>query len=82
MRWIAELDGATAMPCAGRCDEPIPVLEADAYLLGVAGEGLKEAATPLPPENPGGSRSAASLRSASLDAPPSRVTGTPGATAA
>jgi NADH-quinone oxidoreductase subunit F len=51
---IAELDGATAMPCAGRCDEPIPVLKADAYLLGIAGEGVKEAATPLPPPNPGG----------------------------
>ena len=53
---IAELDGATAMPCAGRCDQPIPVLKADAYLLGVAGQGVQEAATPLPPPNPGGAQ--------------------------
>ena len=33
-------EGATAMPCAGRCDEPIPVLRGDDYLLGRAGQGL------------------------------------------
>ena len=47
-------DGATPMPCAGRCDEPIPVLRGDAYLVGTAGGGLEERPTPLPPPNPGG----------------------------
>jgi NADH-quinone oxidoreductase subunit F len=53
---LAELadEGATTMPCAGRCDEPIPVLRGDEYLLGRAGEGLTAADAPLPPPNPGG----------------------------
>ncbi len=51
---LAEIDGATPMPCAGRCDEPVPVIQGDRYLVGVPGEGLREAPTPLPPPNPGG----------------------------
>jgi len=50
----AQLEGATSMPCAGRCDEPVPVLQGDHFLVGIAGEGLHQAPTPLPPENPGG----------------------------
>jgi len=46
--------GATAMPCAGRCDEPIPVLVGHHYLVGQADGTLAEHATPLPPPNPGG----------------------------
>ena len=51
---IQELDGATPMPCAGRCDEPIPVLQGDRFLLGRAGRGVSESPAPLPPPNPGG----------------------------
>lgn len=50
---LSELEGATPMPCAGRCDEPIPVLQGDHYLVGVPGEGLLQAPTPLPPPHPG-----------------------------
>lgn len=46
--------GATPMPCAGRCDEPIPVLRGDAFLVGRVGAELEERPTPLPPPNPGG----------------------------
>lgn len=46
--------GATAMPCAGRCDEPIPVLMGNRYLVGQADGTLQERPTPLPPPNPGG----------------------------
>ena len=42
------------MPCAGRCDEPIPVLRGDAYLVGLPGQALEERETPLPPSYPGG----------------------------
>lgn len=52
---MGELEGAEPMPCAGRCDEPIPVLVGDRYMIGTPGEGLKEAPTPLPPPNPAGS---------------------------
>ncbi len=46
--------GATAMPCAGRCDEPIPVLIGHRYLVGSADGNLQERPTPLPAPNPGG----------------------------
>ena len=48
-------EGATAMPCAGRCDEPIPVIRGDEYLRGRPGETLVDTPPPLPPPNPGGS---------------------------
>lgn len=51
---MSELEGATPMPCAGRCDQPIPVLQGDAFLLGVAGQGLRDEPTRLPAPNPGG----------------------------
>ena len=50
---LEELDGATPMPCAGRCDEPIPVLVGDRFLVGKPGAGLSEPPTPLPPAHPG-----------------------------
>lgn len=46
--------GATSMPCAGRCDEPIPVLMGHRYLVGQPDGTLQETPTPLPPLNPGG----------------------------
>ena len=45
-------EGATAMPCAGRCDEPVPVLQGDRVLIGSTVENLAETATALPPPNP------------------------------
>ena len=53
-RLLNELEGATAMPCAGRCDDPIPVLVADRYLVGVPGEELRETPAPRPAPNPAG----------------------------
>jgi len=49
---IDTLDGATPMPCAGRCDEPIPVLLGHSYLVGSADGTLVERPTPLPAPNP------------------------------
>jgi NADH-quinone oxidoreductase subunit F len=46
--------GATAMPCAGRCDEPVPVLQGHQVLVGTNGAVLAHRPTPLPPPNPGG----------------------------
>ena len=51
---LAELEGAEGMACAGRCDDPIPVLQADRALVGQPGGELQELPTPLPPPNPGG----------------------------
>ena len=45
--------GATAMACAGRCDDPIPVLKGNQSLQGTPEGDLKEKATPLPAVNPG-----------------------------
>jgi NADH-quinone oxidoreductase subunit F len=53
-RLLDELDGATPMACAGRCDEPIPVLQGDRYLVGTPGGDLREMPTLLPGPNPGG----------------------------
>ncbi|MFN8443692.1 MAG: NADH-ubiquinone oxidoreductase-F iron-sulfur binding region domain-containing protein [Caldilineaceae bacterium] len=46
--------GATPMPCAGRCDEPIPVLIGHEQWVGDATGRLSRKPTPLPPPNPGG----------------------------
>ncbi len=53
-RLLEELEGATPMPCAGRCDDPVPVIVGDRYLVGTPGEPLAERPTPLPAPNPGG----------------------------
>jgi len=50
------LDGlpdATPMPCAGRCDAPIPVLQGATVLVGTSPSDLREEASPLPPAYPG-----------------------------
>ncbi|MEX1367288.1 MAG: NADH-ubiquinone oxidoreductase-F iron-sulfur binding region domain-containing protein [Nannocystaceae bacterium] len=52
----ALLDGlpnATPMPCAGRCDGPIPVLQGDRLLVGTTADSLREDPSPLPPPYPG-----------------------------
>ncbi|MDQ3247705.1 MAG: NAD(P)H-dependent oxidoreductase subunit E [Chloroflexota bacterium] len=46
--------GATAMPCAGRCDEPVPVLQGHRVLIGTSAAELTYKPTPLPVPNPGG----------------------------
>lgn len=50
---MAEL-GAQAMPCSGRCDEPVAVLRGDDVLVGLRAKDLVRRASPLPPPNPGG----------------------------
>ena len=52
---LAELgEGAAAMPCPGRCDEPVAVLRGEEVLLGLNAGELKNSPSPLPAENPGG----------------------------
>ena len=46
--------GATAMPCSGRCDQPIPVLEGHTTKIGTGPQDLAPTPSPLPPPNPGG----------------------------
>lgn len=46
-------EGATAMPCAGRCDDMVPVLRGDQVLVGTSADSLVHRATPLPAANPG-----------------------------
>ena len=48
------LEGATAMPCAGRCDGPIPVLKGHQVVIGNTTTDLTPTASPLPIANPGG----------------------------
>ena len=45
--------GATAMPCAGRCDEPVPVLIGNEQWVGDAQGNLSRKSTLVPPVNPG-----------------------------
>jgi len=42
-------DGSTSMPCAGRCDDPVPVLKGSTVLVGVSSHHLEARATPIPP---------------------------------
>jgi len=49
-----QAQGATPMPCAGRCDEPVPVLQGHTVRVGADVANLVHKATPLPPPNPGG----------------------------
>jgi NADH-quinone oxidoreductase subunit F len=51
---LASLDGATPMPCAGRCDGPIPVIKGQQVLIGTNAEELAPTASPLPVANPDG----------------------------
>ncbi len=51
---LTTLPNARAMPCAGRCDVPIPVLEGD-HTRHLDDAGLRSApASPVPVPNPGG----------------------------
>jgi NADH-quinone oxidoreductase subunit F len=45
---LAELDGASPMPCSGRCDDPVPVLVGHDTLVAVGGEMVSRP-PPLPP---------------------------------
>ena len=56
-KMLADLraDGATPMPCAGRCDQPVPVLRRDGVLTGTSTSALQARPSPLPPPNPAGS---------------------------
>ncbi len=47
-------DGATPMPCAGRCDEPVPVISGHTVQVGTSVDGLEARTSPLPVPNPGG----------------------------
>ena len=47
-------DGATPMACAGRCDQPIPVLTGHRVGVGAAPDVLDDGPSPLPVPNPGG----------------------------
>ena len=47
-------DGAIPMPCAGRCDDFVPVLKGHTVLVGTSAEALEAKPTPLPLPNPGG----------------------------
>ena len=41
------------MACAGRCDEPIPVIRSHRVLVGTSAKRLREVPTPSPVRNPG-----------------------------
>ena len=47
-------EGATSMPCAGRCDDYIPTLKGAQVLIGLAADNLQPKLSPLPVLNPDG----------------------------
>ncbi len=47
-------EGATAMPCAGRCDDMVPVIIGDNVKVGTRADQLASRPSPLPVANPGG----------------------------
>ncbi|MBI1928910.1 NAD(P)H-dependent oxidoreductase subunit E [Candidatus Poribacteria bacterium] len=49
-----DVDGAIPMPCAGRCDDFVPVLKGHQVLIGTSPDALEAKPSPLPPPNPGG----------------------------
>ena len=49
-----QTEGATSMPCSGRCDEPVPVLRGHDTLVGTSPANLRATSSPLPAPNPGG----------------------------
>jgi len=51
---LIEQLNAKPMPCAGRCDGPVPVLKGTEVLIGNSANNLKPEPSPLPPPNPGG----------------------------
>ena len=46
--------GATPMPCAGRCDDFVPVLQGHSVFTGTSPDTMEPKPSPLPPPNPGG----------------------------
>jgi NADH-quinone oxidoreductase subunit F len=50
------LEGATSMPCSGRCDEPIPVLRGHDTLVASPSGTLERKPSPLPPPPAVGAR--------------------------
>ena len=51
---LRETEGAIPMPCAGRCDEPIPIISGNRVLTGAPGMAPAYRSSALPPPNPGG----------------------------
>lgn len=51
---LAELEGARPMPCPGRCDEPVPVLQEDRILIARPGAAPVASRSPRPPGPPAG----------------------------
>lgn len=47
-------DGAIAMPCCGRCDQPVPVLHAQYMEVGSTYSNSVGKPSPVPEDNPGG----------------------------
>jgi NADH-quinone oxidoreductase subunit F len=47
-------DGATPMPCSGRCDQPVPVLFGAETRVGASAEALRPSPSRIPVSNPGG----------------------------
>ncbi len=52
---LQKSEGATPMPCAGRCDDCVPVLKGHQVLTGKRVDTLAVHPTPLPPPHPGDS---------------------------
>ena len=51
---LHQTKGAVSMPCAGRCDDPIPIILGNRVLTGSPGTPPAERSSPLPPPTPGG----------------------------
>lgn len=52
---LESLPGATAMACAGRCDDPVPVLIGhETFVAQGSGQLERRSSSPLPASNPGG----------------------------
>lgn len=49
-----ESEGAHDMPCAGRCDDPVPVLRGHVVRTGTDSRSLEVRGSPLPPPTPRG----------------------------
>lgn len=50
----AQGQAASAMPCSGRCDGPVPVLQGHTTLIGSSAENLTPTPSAVPFPNPGG----------------------------
>lgn len=55
-RLLSSLANASAMACAGRCDDPVPVLQGRRVLTGSVDGSLEESPSPLPSPNPGNAK--------------------------